>query len=78
MPIEPTDRAFTFKRSIGSNYVKVALRCGWVWIEEDKGYTGRFGIFGKRKKTIETYTKEDALNLVASINVLFTDKEAES
>ena len=74
--IEETDKSFVFYREIGKNPVTVALRCGWIWIEETINNPGFLNPFRKTKK-IETFTIEDARNLSSAIRELIPEEETE-
>lgn len=73
--IEETDKSFIFYRQIEKTPVKISLRCGWIWIEENLGRTGVFGIMGPIQKSLQTYTKEDAKNLMAAIQELLPEND---
>lgn len=72
--IQETDKSFFFYRLIHKTPVKVSLRCGWIWIEEEVSAPTWFNPFRKRNK-IETYTTEDAKNLIACIQELVPKQE---
>lgn len=73
--IQETDKSFVFYREIGKTPVTVALRCGWIWIEETVLSQTLFRPF-RKVKNIETYTTEDARNLIAAIQELIPKEES--
>ncbi len=73
--IQETDKSFVFYREIGRRPVTVSLRCGWVWIEESAPNTGASWIFKPKLESIQTFTTEDARNLIAAIQELIPPEE---
>lgn len=74
--IQETDKSFVFYRSISKNPVTVALRVGWIWVEETVSDPGWFSPFRKTKR-VEAFTIEDARNLIAAIQELIPKEETE-
>lgn len=72
--IEETDKSFVFYRVIGKNPVTVTLRCGWIWVEEMEESAP---IWRAKRKLLQTYTTEDARNLVAAIQELLPKQESD-
>jgi hypothetical protein len=75
--IQETDKSFVFYRSITNEPVTVSLRCGWIWIEEMKANTGASWILKPRLESVQTFTTEDARNLIAAIEQLIPKEETE-
>lgn len=73
--IEETDKSFVFYRTIGKNPVTVSLRVGWIWVEETISDPGFMCPFRKTKK-VETFTVEDARNLISAIQELIPKEES--
>lgn len=74
--IQETDKSFVFYRQINKGPVKVSLRLGWIWIEEQVYKPSWCNPF-KRVTETTTYTTEDARNLIASIQQLIPKQECE-
>lgn len=73
--IQETDKSFVFYRSIGREPVTVSLRCGWIWIEEMVPNKGASWILRPRLESVQTFTTEDARNLIAAIQELIPAQE---
>jgi hypothetical protein len=72
--IEETDKSYVFYRLIGKRPVKVTLRTGWIWIEEEMHAPTWYNPF-RKIKGIVTYTTEDARNLIACLEQLIPKQE---
>jgi len=75
--IEETDKSFVFYREIGRNPVTVSLRTGWIWIDELQSNTGASWILKPKILNRQTFTTEDARNLIAAIQELIPKEETE-
>ena len=73
--IEETDKSFVFYREISKNPVTISLKLGWIWIEEWEQNTGASWIFKPKKFKRQTFTTEDARNLIAAIQELIPKSE---
>lgn len=72
-----TGRELYFHTSINREIVTVRLELGWICIDRNHGKTGPFGVMGKDRITRETYTTEDARNLIAAIQELLPKQESD-